>query len=356
MSFEQRTEIQMNRFSLARKGERVLIIAEAGVNHNGCIDRAKNLIDAAVDAEADFVKFQSFITEDEISRKAPAAEYQRKNAGAESQFDMVKRLEISADQHRELMAYCASKGIGFLSSPFEHRSIDLLASLKLPFLKIPSGEINNLPYLRHVVTKKLPVILSTGMSNLTEVQQAVHILTDGGLSKEELILLHCNTEYPTPYCDVNLNAMQTIAEACGVAVGYSDHTLGVEVAIAAVAMGACCIEKHFTLDRNDQGPDHAASLEPQELKYMVACIRKVEQALGSTIKKPSDSEQKNIAIARKSVHATRDLLGGTVITANDLIMKRPGTGISPMQFEQLIGRKLKRKVEEDQMFNWDDFD
>jgi len=346
----------LTNFRLAQNGKRVLIIAEAGVNHNGDVKTAMRLIDAAVAAGADYVKFQTFKTEDEISRSAPAAEYQERNAEANSQFEMVKKLEIDEATHLELIEYCEKKAIGFLSSPFDHGSIDLLDKLALPLIKVPSGEVNNLPYLRHIAGKQKPLILSTGMCEMHEVESALKILNLHGLKSEDIIVLQCNTEYPTPFEDANLLAMNSIKQVCGVSVGYSDHTLGVEAAIAAVALGACCIEKHFTLNRSDVGPDHAASIEPGELQYMIQCVRNVEKALGSTIKKPSPSEVKNLAIARKSVHLNVDLTAGTVLCEDHLIMKRPGNGISPMDYEQLIGKRLNHSMNEDEMLLWSDLD
>lgn len=325
------------------KTPRTLIIAEAGVNHNGSIETAKLLIDAAAAAGVDYVKFQTFKTEQLVSRTAAKADYQVENTGdaAETQFEMIKKLELDRGTHEELIAYCKTKNITFFSTAFDLDSIDLLDGFDLELWKIPSGEITNLPYLRKIAALGKPTILSTGMSNLSDIEAALAVLLANGLRRDQVTVLHCNTEYPTPMTDVNLRAMNTIAEAFNVAVGYSDHTLGIEVPIAAVARGAVCIEKHFTLDRKMEGPDHRASLEPGELKAMVVAIRNIESALGSTLKKPSPSETKNIPIARKSVHTAKALPAGHVVTAEDLEMKRPGDGISPMELDNLIGRTIR---------------
>jgi N,N'-diacetyllegionaminate synthase len=326
--------------------QRVTIIAEAGVNHNGDIAMAKKLIDVAADAGVDYIKFQTFVAVDSISSKASKAEYQAKNTGhtQETQLEMVQKLELTPAAHEELITYCNAKGVKFASTAFDFKSIELLDKFKLDFFKIPSGEITNLPYLQKVASLALPVIMSTGMATLNEVQAAFDVLCAGGVQKESITLLHCNTEYPTPMPDVNLKAMQTMADEFGVQVGYSDHTLGIEVPIAAVAMGAVCIEKHFTLDRDMEGPDHAASLEPDELCAMVAAIRNIELAMGDGIKKPSASEQKNIPIARKSIFTNRDLPSGYLLTADDLIMKRPGDGISPMQIDLVVGKTTSKAL------------
>lgn len=327
--------------------KKTIIIAEAGVNHNGSLELAKRLIDAAAEAGVDFVKFQTFKTEQLVSKTAAKADYQVENTGdgGETQFEMIKKLELDRGVHEELIAYCATKNIRFFSTAFDLDSVDLLNELGLPLWKIPSGEITNLPYLRKIAALRKPTILSTGMCNLSDIEAALDVLTTGGLERGQITVLHCNTEYPTPMADVNLQAMNTIATAFGVAVGYSDHTLGIEVPIAAVARGAVCIEKHFTLDRNMDGPDHRASLEPGELKAMVSAIRNVEIALGSPLKQPSPSERKNIVVARKSVHTTRDLPAGHLLTAKDLTAMRPGDGISPMQMDALIGRTLRHSLD-----------
>ena len=317
----------------------LIIIAEAGVNHNGSIEIAKNLIDVAVDAGADFVKFQTFKADSIVTKKADKAGYQKKfTKKNESHFEMIKRLELDKPAHEELISYCAQKNIQFLSTAFDHDSIELLAELNIPLFKIPSGEITNLPYLRHIGGLGKPVIMSTGMATLVEVKAAMDVLIDAGLEKNDLTILHCNTEYPTPMNDVNLRAMMSIRDELNVKVGYSDHTLGIEIPIAAVALGATVIEKHFTLDRNLPGPDHSASLEPDELKKMVQAIRNIEVALGDGIKKPSASESKNIPIARKSIVAARTIKKGEVFTSENLAVKRPGNGVSPMMWDDYIGK------------------
>lgn len=327
-----------------REEQHTLIIAEAGVNHNGDLDMARRLIDAAAEAGVDYVKFQTFKTEMLVSKDAAKAEYQRENTGDanETQYEMIKKLELDRPTHELLIDYCRQKEIKFFSTAFDLGSIDLLEKLGLDLYKVPSGEVTNYPYLVKIASKNKPTILSTGMCDLGDVEAAVRVLLGHGLAREQLTILHCNTEYPTPMQDVNLRAMDTLAQAFGVRVGYSDHTLGIEVPIAAVARGAVCIEKHFTLDRNLPGPDHRASLEPPELKAMVRAIRNVELALGSPVKTPSPSETKNIAVARKSIFAARDLLSGHVLTEADLITMRPGVGISPMQIPQIVGRTLRK--------------
>jgi N,N'-diacetyllegionaminate synthase len=327
--------------------ERVLIIAEAGVNHNGDLEIAKELIRIASKAGADVVKFQTFKADSLVSREARKAAYQMTNLndGNDSQYEMLKKLEIPEFWYTELLECCEENNIEFLSTGFDEESVDFLENLGQKMYKIPSGEITNLPYLQHVARKGKPVILSTGMADMSEVEAAVEVIIAEGLDKDKLTVLHCNTEYPTPYEDVNLRAMNHIWQQLSVRVGYSDHTLGIEVSIAAVALGACVIEKHFTLDRKLSGPDHAASLEPAELEQMVKSIRIVEKVTaGSGLKVPSESEKHNIRIARKSIHTSRDLLKGTTITGDDLIMLRPGDGISPMDMHSLIGKKLSRDL------------
>ena len=333
---------------------KVLIIAEAGVNHNGSLDTAKKLIDVAVEAGADIVKFQTFIADQLVSTQAPKAEYQLMTDGSSSQLDMLKKLELSKENHFELIDYCNKKKITFFSTAFDEQSIDFLASLNLGMWKIPSGEITNLPYLKKIGAFNQYVLISTGMSTLAEIKDAVNVLVESGTKKNNISILHCNTEYPTPMADVNLRAMQTIQNELNLQVGYSDHTLGIEVPIAAVAMGACVIEKHFTLDRSLSGPDHRASLEPIELKQMVAAIRNIEMALGNGIKAPSPSESKNILIARKSIHLKNDVALGTIIEEKYLIMKRPGDGISPMKLAQIIGRKTQKNLPIDHKLNLND--
>lgn len=316
-----------------------LIIAEAGVNHNGDLNLAKGLIDAAAGAGADLVKFQTFAADRLATPSAAKADYQTETTSAsETQHAMLRRLELTRDMHLALIAHCQQRGIGFLSTAFDIASLDLLADLGLERFKIPSGEITNLPYLRHIGAFGKPVILSTGMANLGEIDAALDILETGGTPRECITVLHCNTEYPTPMQDVNLRAMLTIRDAFGVAVGYSDHTQGIEVPIAAVALGATVIEKHLTLNRSLPGPDHQASLEPDEFAAMVLAIRNIEQALGDGIKRPSPSEAKNKPIARKSLVAAVPIRAGESFTPANLAVKRPGTGLSPMCWDEVIGR------------------
>ena len=334
----------------------VLIIAEAGVNHNGDIELAKKLIEVAAQAGADFVKFQTFQTENLVSKAAQMADYQQKNLqnqGA-SQFEMLKKLELDLNMHLILIKHANKNGIKFLSTAFDLDSIDLLVDLKMPFFKIPSGEITNKPYLQKIARTKLPVIISTGMADLIDIENAVNVFKAVNYSSEDLSILHCNTEYPTPMVDVNLNAMNTIKNKFDLEIGYSDHTLGVEVSIAAVAMGARIIEKHFTLDKNMIGPDHKASLNPEELVLMVRSIRNIEKAFGDGIKTPSDSETKNMMAARKSIHISEDLQKGHVIALIDLDMKRPSSGISPMEYEKVIGNTLAVDKLGESPLKWED--
>jgi len=325
------------------KKNKVFIIAEAGVNHNGSLDLAKRLIEIAVDSGADAVKFQTFKAESLVSKNAQKADYQKQTTDAsESQFDMIKKLELDVETHKELITYCQEKDIMFLSTPFDHESIDLLSDLGLQIFKIPSGEITNLPYLRHIGSLGKQVVLSTGMSNLEEVSDALDVLINAGTFKDNITVLHANTMYPTPMEDVNLNAMLTIQKEFGVAVGYSDHTLGIEVDIAAVAMGASCIEKHFTLDKTMDGPDHKASLESEELKSMVSAIRNIEKALGSSEKNPSPSETVNIDVARKSIVASQSIKKGDKLSSKNITTKRPGTGINPMKWDEIIATSAKK--------------
>ncbi len=328
------------------------IIAEAGVNHNGDILIAKQLIDNASMAGADYVKFQTFNAETLVSKYAKKADYQQRNMSStddNSQYSMLKKLELSKEQHYELISYCKQKGIKFLSTPFDLSSIHFLASLHLGLWKIPSGEITNYLYLREIAGLHEPVILSTGMCDMTDIENAMTVLLQNGLKKEQITILHCNTEYPTPMQDVNLRAMRTIADEFGVKVGYSDHTSGIEVPIAAVALGASVIEKHFTLDRNMEGPDHKASLEPQELAAMVSSIRNVETAMGSSEKKVSLSEEKNKTVARKSIVAACAIKKGDVFTEKNITVKRPGNGISPMEWENILGKKAKQDFVADEL-------
>ena len=327
----------------------VLIIAEAGVNHNGSIDLAKQLIDKAVEAGVDIIKFQTFKSEKLVSKAAKQAEYQQRNIGKkdEGQLAMLKKLELSQADHEELIAYCSEKGIRFFSTAFDMDSIDYLHSLNMGLWKIPSGEITNYPYLRKIAQYQEPVILSTGMCELTDIEAALNVLLQYGVKKEQITILHCNTEYPTPFADVNLKAMLEIGEEFGVQIGYSDHTKGIEVPIAAVALGATMIEKHFTLDKNMEGPDHKASLEPDELKAMVSAIRNIEQALGSGHKTISESERKNIEIARKSIVAARPIEAGELLTEENLTVKRPGNGISPMSWNEVVGTRAVQSFNEE---------
>lgn len=330
----------------------VLIIAEAGVNHNGSIETAKKMIDKAVEADVDIIKFQSFKSEKLVSKSAQQAEYQKKNIGSStdnSQLNMLKKLELSHSDHQELIEYCNQKGIKFFSTAFDLESVDYLHSLNIGLWKIPSGEITNYPYLKKIAQFGEPVILSTGMCEMKDIEAALKVLTDNGLSKDKISILHCNTEYPTPFKDVNLLAMNELKDRFGVRVGYSDHTKGIEVPIAAVALGAEIIEKHFTLDRNMEGPDHKASLEPDELKAMVSSIRNIELALGDGHKTVSESERKNIAVARKSIVAAKNIKAGEVFNENNLTVKRPGNGISPMDWENVIGKIAKKDFVEDQL-------
>ena len=328
---------------------KVFIIAEACVNHNGSIDLAKKLIDVASNAGADAVKFQTFKAKNLVTKNAKKAIYQKDTTNIkESQFNMLKKLELNIEAHKELSLYCNSKKIIFLSSPFDHESIELLKDLDLEILKIPSGEITNLPYLRHIGKLDKKIILSTGMSTIDEVKNALSILINSGTKKNKITVLHANTEYPTPMEDVNLRAMVTIGKELDVNFGYSDHTLGIEVDIAAVAMGASCIEKHFTLDCNMEGPDHKASLEPSQLKAMVKAIRNIEKALGSSIKKASKSELLNIKIVRKSIVAKTKIKKGEILTQQNLSVKRPGRGMSPMKWDDVVGTKSTKDYNEDE--------
>ena len=336
--------------------KKVLIIAEAGVNHNGDIQTAKKLIDVAAEAGVDYVKFQTFKADNLVSKVAKKASYQQSNIndGDESQYYMLKNLELSHLDHLELIAYCNEKKIKFFSTAFDVEGVTYLKDLGLEMMKIPSGELTNFPYLRAIAKTRLPIILSTGMANLHEIKKSISILISHGSSKEQITVLHCNTEYPTPMIDVNIKAMLEIKEKIGVSIGYSDHTLGIEVPIAAVALGAKVIEKHFTLDRNLKGPDHKASLEPNELKEMVKAIRNIEKIIsGNGIKEPSLSEKKNIHIARKSIHLSRGLKSGSVIKEKDIISLRPGDGICPMNWEKIIGKKVNSDLKKLTKLNWD---
>lgn len=333
-----------------KRKKRVFIIAEVGVNHNGKIAIAKKMIDIAKDAGADAVKFQTFKAESFISKFAPKAEYQKKRTRMrESQLDMVKRLEFDVDEHKELIRHCKKRGIIFLSSPFDLESIDLLNNLGLKIFKIPSGEIVNVPYLRKIGSLGKKVIMSTGMADLEEIKSALNILVESGTPKENITILHCNTEYPSPFRDVNLLAMSTIKDALKVGVGYSDHTLGIEIPIAAATLGATVIEKHFTLDKDMAGPDHKASLEPLELKRMVEAIRNIEKAFGDGVKRPSPSELRNIKIIRKSIVAKRDIKKGEFFTEENITAKRPATGLNPFEWDNIIGERAKKDFRKDRL-------
>lgn len=327
-----------------------LIIAEAGVNHNGDLTLARGLIDAAAEAGADLIKFQTFEADRLVTASALKAAYQTQSStDSETQHAMLRRLELTRDMHEALIAHCKNRGIEFFSSGFDPESVELLAELGADRFKIPSGEITNLPYLRRVGSYGKPVILSSGMATLEEVEWALEILETAGTPLDRITVLHCNTEYPTPMADVNLRAMRTIAGAFGVAVGYSDHTLGIEVAIAAVAMGACVIEKHLTLDRTLPGPDHKASLEPQEFAAMVLAIRNIEQALGDGVKRPTASEARNVSVARKSLVAAQPIRAGEVFSPANLTVKRPGSGVSPRRWDEVIGRRAPRDFAADEL-------
>lgn len=333
----------------------VIIIAEAGVNHNGSIELAYKMIDLAKEAGADYIKFQTAIPKLVYSANTPKAAYQIRNTGSdEPQIKMAEKIHLPVTDYKALNEYCIKIGIKFLSTPFDHVSIEVLEELDMDYFKIPSGEITNLPYLKRIGSIGKPVIMSTGMAKLGEIEDALEVLQSCGLRKDQLTILHCNTEYPTPMVDVNLKAMHTMALAFGVKVGYSDHTEGIEVPIAAVALGATVIEKHFTLDKSMEGPDHKASLDPVELKNMVRTIRNIEIALGTGLKTPTESEKKNIDVARRSIHILNNLEAGHVLTPQDVIMKRPGDGISPMKIDAVIGKKLLRSMMDDEKLTWED--
>ena len=331
---------------------KVLIIAEAGVNHNGSMENALKLIDAAVEAGVDYVKFQTFKAEKLVSKNAKKADYQIENTqnGNETQFEMLKKLELSHEDHSKLIAYCNEKNIHFFSTAFDLDSLEYLKEIGLDLVKIPSGEITNLPYLRRAAQLFILFIISTGMCTMEDINAAINVFTQEGILKDDITIVHCNTEYPTPMNDVNLKGMISIQQEFGTKIGYSDHTLGIEVPIAAVALGASVIEKHFTLDNTMEGPDHAASLEPNQLKEMVKAIRNIEQAIsGDGIKKPSESEIKNIEIARKSIVASAKILKGDIFTEENITVKRPGTGISPMKWDEVIGKIAVQDFNEDQI-------
>ena len=337
---------------------KVLIIAEAGVNHNGSYENAKKLILAGAEADVDYVKFQTFKASKLVSKDAEKADYQKRNTNDESlsQFEMLKKLEMPEEWHYDLIKYAESLNVKFLSTGFDEESIDFLESINIDLFKIPSGEITNKPFLEHISKKKKPIIISTGMASLEEVRAAIEVLQNNGIQKTLITILHCNTEYPTPMLDVNLKAILTLKEEFEVNIGYSDHTLGIEVPIAAVVLGAKVIEKHFTLDKNMEGPDHKASLDPLELKQMVKSIRNIEEALyGSGIKEPSDSEKKNIQIARKSIHINKPLEKGHILKKEDLIMMRPGDGISPMDMDLYLNKQIATNMPEGHKISKSDF-
>lgn len=327
-----------------------IIIAEAGVNHNGSIEMARKMVEAARECGVDYIKFQTFKAEKIANKFALQADYQKRNLHEDSsQVEMLRKLELADKDFVLLKTYCDSRDVRFMSTPFDLESIDFLAGLGMDYMKVPSGEITNLPYLRKIASKGIPVIMSTGMCGLGEIEDALDILYKGGISTDDITLLHCNTEYPTPMADVNLRAMETLRSAFGTKVGYSDHTRGIEVPVAAVAMGASVIEKHFTLDKSLPGPDHVASLEPSELRAMVDAIRNIEFAVGTTVKRVSLSERKNKAVARKSIVAAKDIKAGECLTEDNLTVKRPGSGISPMLWDSVMGKKAIRDFAADEL-------
>lgn len=335
----------------------VIIIAEAGVNHNGSLDMAIQLIDAAADAGADYIKFQTFKTEQLVSAAAERAEYQKRNMAEDqtsTQFDMLKKLELSEADHLHLMSHCKTRNIKFLSTAFDLASLEFLHSLGLDLFKIPSGEITNLPYLLQIGGYASKVIISTGMCVMEEIKDAIDVLIAAGTVRNDITILHCTSDYPTPFDDVNLRAMLNIGNTFNLPVGYSDHTEGIEVPIAAVALGASVIEKHFTLDKNLPGPDHKASLNPVQLKDMVSSIRNIERALGTDIKRPTEAEEKNRLLARKSIHLARKVEANTVLSKDDLVMKRPGDGISAMLMMGLVGRRVAVDLPAEHKIRWED--
>jgi len=335
---------------------KTIVIAEAGVNHNGSIETAKKLIDVAASAKVDFVKFQTFKAENLATKSADKAKYQKDlTDNKESQFEMLKKLELDFESHIELIKYCSHKKIKFLSTPFDIDSLNMLLKLDIPLIKIPSGELTNLPLLREIGKTKKPIIMSTGMATLDEIDSALKILYNSGAKKNKITVLHCNTEYPTPIKDVNLNAMLTIKKELKVAVGYSDHTLGIDISLAAVVLGATIIEKHFSLDRMQPGPDHKASLMPDELINLVRSINKIEKALGNGEKTPSPSEKKNLFIARKSIVAKKNIDKNKFFTEQNLTTKRPGTGMSPMKWNKIIGQKSKKNYKIDEFIYEEDY-
>lgn len=328
----------------------IIVIAEAGVNHNGSIELAKQMVIKAKEAGADYIKFQTFIPENLVSKYAQKAQYQKETTGAqESQLEMLEKLALSQKAFIELQEYCKDQEIGFISTPFDMDSIEFLNTLDMDFWKLPSGEITNLPYLVRIAQTGKPIMMSTGMCELEEIREAIHWLKKSGA--EEITLLHCNTQYPTPMADVNLKAMETLRKEFQIEVGYSDHTVGIEVPIAAAALGAVVIEKHFTLDKEMEGPDHRASLNPKELQDMILAIRNIEKALGSSKKTPTDSEKSNITVARKSIVAKSNIKKGDVFTEENITVKRPGTGISPMQWYEILGQTAKQSYAEDEVLD-----
>ncbi|MGE5499433.1 MAG: N-acetylneuraminate synthase [Syntrophothermus sp.] len=334
------------------KTNKTYIIAEAGVNHNGSLELAMKLVEAAKEAGADAVKFQTFKAEKLVSRKAVKAEYQMNSTSAdESQFNMIKKLELSQDDHIKLFDFCKKTGIEFLSSPFDEESADFLDEIGLEIFKIPSGEITNIPFLKHIAQKGKKIILSTGMSQLGEIEEALSVIN--AYNTGDVVLLHCVTEYPAPYGEINLRAMLTLKQAFNIRVGYSDHSPGIEISLAAIALGAEVIEKHFTLDKNLPGPDHKASLEPEELKNMIASIRNIEKSLGDGIKRPAECEIKNIHIARKSLVAVTDIAEGELISLSNISVKRPGSGILPKYLEQVIGKRARTSIAAEEVVTWD---
>ncbi len=334
--------------------DRCFIIAEAGVNHNGDINIAKKLVDKACEAGADAIKFQTFKAENLVTKQAPKAEYQKETTGDGNQFEMLKKLELSIEDHMTLKKYCEDKGIVFISTPFDFESVDLLEKINVPLYKVSSGDLTNLPLLKYISSKNKPIILSTGMANLGEIEEAIEAIFESGNKK--IILLHCTSNYPTSYEDVNLRAMLTMKEAFKLPVGYSDHTIGIEVSIAAVTLGAKVIEKHFTLDRNMDGPDHKASLEPDELKMMVKSIRNIEKAMGDGVKRCSKNEENTRNVARKSIVAARDISKDKVITINDISFKRPEFGLKPKYANLIIGKKARRNIKEDEFITFSDIE
>lgn len=326
----------------------IRIIAEAGVNHNGSMELAKKMVDAAKAAGSDYIKFQTYVPEKLVSRYAGKAEYQKQTTDAgESQLKMLEKLALTQEDFRELKNYCEQVGIGFISTPFDLGSIEFLNGLDMDFWKLPSGEVTNLPYLEALARTGKRVVMSTGMCEMDEIRDAVRVLEKGGIT--DIVLLHCNTEYPTPFEDVNLLAMRQMEDTLGYPVGYSDHTVGIEVPIAAAALGAVVIEKHFTLDKTMEGPDHRASLEPEELEQMVRAIRNIEKSRGDGKKRRTRSEEKNCAVARKSIVAATDIKRGELFTERNLTVKRPGTGISPMRWHEILGKKAVQDYREDEL-------